>query len=78
MVPTTKVKDNSSDINVLVVEDDYRVNQIHSTFVERVVGFRVQGHAFSGAQALNLIAQNHPDLVLLDLYLPDITGLEVL
>ncbi len=78
VVSTAKGNGNLSDINVLVVEDDYRVNQIHSTFVERVAGFRVQGHAFSGEQALNLIAQNHPDLVLLDLYLPDITGLEVL
>ncbi len=65
-------------IEVIVVEDDYRVNEIHSTFVARTDGFKVVGNAFSGAQALNLIKDLRPDLVLLDVYLPDISGLEVL
>lgn len=65
-------------IRVLVVDDDYRVADLHCAYVERVGGFEVAGRAHSGAAALASVDQLQPDLVLLDIYLPDITGLEVL
>lgn len=64
-------------IDVLVVDDDFMVARIHTGFVERVDGFRVVGTASTGAEALAAVATLHPDLVLLDLYLPDLSGLEV-
>jgi response regulator of citrate/malate metabolism len=64
-------------IDVLVVDDDFMVARIHTGFVERVDGFRVVGTASTGADALAAVADLHPDLVLLDLYLPDLPGLEV-
>lgn len=79
---TADIKDPSGKqqkvISVLVVEDDFRVNDIHSKLVERVPGFHVAAKAFSGGQALRAIAKYLPDLVLLDIYLPDMTGLEVI
>ncbi|WP_369202418.1 response regulator [Streptomyces sp. PU-14G] len=65
-------------ISVLVVDDDFMVARLHSTLVARVPGFEVTGVAHSGAQALSLVRELAPDLVLLDLYLPDVSGLEVL
>ncbi|MGY1435632.1 response regulator [Streptomyces reniochalinae] len=65
-------------IRVLVVDDDFMVARLHSTLVARVPGFEVDGVAHSGAQALSLVRELAPDLVLLDLYLPDVSGLEVL
>jgi two-component system CitB family response regulator len=65
-------------IRALVVDDDYRVADLHCAYVERVAGFEVAGRAHSGGAALASVDQLHPDLVLLDVYLPDITGLEVL
>ena len=65
-------------IRVLVVDDDYRVADLHCAYVERVAGFEVAGRAHSGGAALASVDQLQPDLVLLDIYLPDITGLEVL
>ena len=41
-------------------------------------GFQVVGVASTGAQALEAVRTTRPDLVLLDIYLPDMTGLEVL
>jgi two-component system CitB family response regulator len=65
-------------IRVLVVDDDYRVADLHCAYVERVAGFEVAGRAHGGAAALASVDQLQPDLVLLDIYLPDMTGLEVL
>ena len=65
-------------IRVLVVDDDYRVADLHCAYVERVAGFEVAGRAHSGGAALASVDQLQPDLVLLDIYLPDMTGLEVL
>ncbi|GAB3886582.1 response regulator [Terrabacter terrigena] len=64
-------------IRVLVVDDDFMVARIHRGFVERVDGFEVVGTARSGAEALQLVAELDPDLVLLDLYLPDTFGLDL-
>ncbi len=65
-------------IRVLVVDDDFMVARIHTAFVERTDGFEVVGTARTGAEALDLAASLAPDLVLLDVHLPDVSGLEVL
>ncbi|MGW5647288.1 response regulator [Saccharopolyspora sp. NPDC003752] len=65
-------------IGVVVVEDDFRVAQVHAEFTERVAGFRVLGTAHTAAQARELIDAHSPDLVLLDNYLPDCAGVSLL
>jgi response regulator of citrate/malate metabolism len=64
--------------DVLVVDDDFMVAEIHRRFVEQVDGFRTVGVARTGAEALEAVAELAPDLLLLDVYLPDMTGLKVL
>ena len=64
--------------DVLIVDDDFMVARAHERVVEQTPGFRVVGVAHSGAQALELIAALRPRLVLLDIYLPDMTGLDVI
>jgi response regulator of citrate/malate metabolism len=65
-------------IEVLVVDDDFMVARIHTGFVERTPGFRVTGVAHTGADALSEAERLQPDLVLLDVYLPDVSGLDLL
>jgi len=65
-------------IRVLVVEDDFRVAQVHVAFTHRVPGFRVVGTALTAEEGRRLLAAQHPDLVLLDAYLPDESGLDLL
>ncbi|MFF9897570.1 response regulator [Streptomyces longispororuber] len=62
-------------IEVLVVDDDVRVADVNAAYVEKVPGFRVAGRAHSAAEALRLVEEVPVDLVLLDHYLPDRTGL---
>ncbi|GAB6856343.1 response regulator [Microbacterium xylanilyticum] len=62
---------------VLVVDDDFRVASVHVGFVEAVPGFRVVGQAGSAAEALRQARELRPDLVLMDVYLPDGDGLDV-
>ncbi|MFD2094082.1 response regulator [Blastococcus deserti] len=65
-------------IGVLIVDDDFMVAKVHAGFVTALPGFEVVGTASTGAQALEEVERLRPDLVLLDVYLPDMTGLEVL
>lgn len=65
-------------IRVLVVDDDFMVARVHTGFVSRVSGFEVVGTCHTGADAMAAAAELAPDLVLLDLYLPDQFGLDVL
>jgi response regulator of citrate/malate metabolism len=64
-------------IRTLIVDDDVRVADIHRGYVEKVDGFAVAGTAHRGADALKRVAEDAPDLILLDIYLPDLGGLEV-
>ena len=64
--------------DVLVVDDDFMVAEIHRRFVEQVDGFRAVGVARTGTEALSAARELQPQLILLDVYLPDMTGLEVL
>lgn len=63
---------------VLVVDDDFMVAKLHSRYVAATEGFEVAGVALSGAEALRAAERLRPDLVLLDVYLPDMDGIHVL
>jgi response regulator of citrate/malate metabolism len=64
--------------DVLVVDDDFMVAEIHRRFTDRVDGFRTVGVARTGADALEQAEALQPDLILLDVHLPDLTGVDVL
>ncbi|MFD9126850.1 response regulator [Kitasatospora sp. NPDC059571] len=65
-------------IRTLVVDDDFRVNAIHRAYVGRIPGYEVVGRADSVSTALKAARALVPDLLLLDVYLPDGSGLDVL
>lgn len=69
---------SGTPVRVLVVDDDFAVASVHRGYVESIPGFAVVGEAHSGAQAVAAVQDLRPDLLLLDVYLPDISGIEVL
>jgi len=65
-------------IRTCVVDDDFMSASIHRSYVERIPGFEAVGEAHTGSEALELVDRLRPDLVLLDIYLPDMSGLDVI
>ena len=63
---------------VLVVDDDFMVARVHRAFVEAVPGFEVVAVAHTGRAALAAVREHRPQLVLLDIHLPDVNGLQLL
>jgi two-component system CitB family response regulator len=67
----------NTPIEVLIVEDDIRIAEIHRRFTEKIDGFKVIGTATNGEQAMEWLEAIQPQLVLLDVYLPDMKGVEL-
>ncbi|GAB3523763.1 response regulator [Arthrobacter monumenti] len=68
----------SEDLHVLIVDDDFHVAKLHAAYVDSVPGFKALSPAGTAEQALRSVESQHPDLVLLDVYLPDAYGLDLL
>ncbi|GLY16403.1 response regulator [Kineosporia rhizophila] len=64
-------------IRTLIVEPDPVVASLHSEYVKKTADFTVGGVAYTGAEALQLLDTEPFGLILLDLQLPDISGLEL-
>lgn len=65
-------------IQVIIAEDDYRIANIHEEFIEKVNGFNVVGKALNGEDTIKLVTEKQVDLVLLDVYMPDILGSDII
>jgi response regulator of citrate/malate metabolism len=67
-----------NSIRTMIVEDDFKVAEINKEFTEEVSGFIVEKIAKDAAEALVYLQDNPVDLVILDIYLPDMHGTELL
>lgn len=65
-------------IRVFIVEDDPMVANINQRFAEKLSAFKVVGTASTETEALQQILHLQPDLVLLDIYLTQGSGLNIL
>jgi DNA-binding NarL/FixJ family response regulator len=64
------------DVRVLIVDDQEPFRQAMAVVVEETDGFSVVGSATSGEQSLTAVVELRPDLVLMDVNLPGIDGIE--
>ena len=60
---------------VLIVDDEASLVQL-CKFILEMAGFEVRG-AYNGRQALHLVAEEIPDLIVLDVMMPGMNGIEV-
>lgn len=66
------------NIHVLIIEDDEMVADINKKYTEAVEGYRVVGLVYNGNEAVEQINKIRPDVVILDNYLPEINGVDIL
>jgi len=67
----------SSTIRVVVVEDQPAVLKNQLKILQEAAGIEVIGTALSGEAALSLLEKERPDVILQDLGLPRMSGIEV-
>jgi len=65
-------------IKVLVVEDDPMVAELNRRYIERIAGFSFCGMVSNGDEALEVLGKKQIDLVLLDIFMPGMNGLDLL
>lgn len=66
-----------ANIQLLLVDDHAMVRSGLRMLLENEAGLAIAGEASSGAEALTLAARLQPDIILMDLTLPDLSGIEV-
>jgi DNA-binding NarL/FixJ family response regulator len=64
------------DVGVLTVDDQAVFRRVAHDVIEATPGFKAVGEAASGEEALRLVDEVHPELVLMDVRMPGMDGLE--
>ncbi|MFA1819755.1 response regulator [Virgibacillus oceani] len=68
-----------AEINVLIIEDDFRIAGIHQEITENITGFIVDKSVKSSEEALKFLkeCERLPQVILLDIFIPDTEGLSL-
>ncbi|MFM1652209.1 response regulator [Brevibacillus sp. B_LB10_24] len=69
---------NHSNHRVMVVDDDFMIARVHGKYIQGQEGYTFVGSAHNYRQTLARIREFQPELLILDVYLPDKSGIEVL
>lgn len=69
-------QDSGRPIRVLICDDHFVVRDGVRSRLERQAGFKVVGEAEEGAEAVELVSRLDPDVVLMDLSMPRMSGVE--
>ncbi|QRY61307.1 response regulator [Gordonia sp. PDNC005] len=64
-------------LGVLIVDDDFRVARLHASIVEALRGFHVVAQVGTVTAAREAVADHQVDLALLDVHLPDGSGIDL-
>ncbi len=67
-----------SSISVMIVDDSALMRNLISKIIENASGLQVAGRAMNGRFALDKLHRLNPDVIVLDLEMPDINGIQFL
>lgn len=65
-------------LKVAIAEDDFRIADIHEKFLKTIPEVHIVGKALTAAQTIDLLRTETVDLLLLDIYMPDQLGTDLL
>lgn len=65
-------------IKVIIAEDDFRIAQVQEQFLQKISGIQLVGKALNAKETMKLLDEREVDLLLLDIYLPDELGTDLL
>lgn len=65
-------------IKVMIAEDDFRIAGIHEQFLSKIGEVEVVGKVLNGKETLERLQKEAVDLLLLDIYMPDFLGTQLL
>jgi len=68
---------HGSDVTVVTVDDQQVFREVAQEVIEATAGFKCVGEACSGAEGLGLVDERRPQLVLVDVRMPGMGGMEV-
>jgi two-component system, NarL family, invasion response regulator UvrY len=74
--PATADTEATGEVGVLIVDDQAPFRAVARTVIDIAAGFTVVGEAASGEEAVEMAAALHPSMVLMDINLPGINGIE--
>lgn len=72
------LKEQHAPWRVLIVDDSFLMRRVIRNIVEEDQSFDIVGEAEDGMQALESVAEQEPDLILLDIEMPRMDGIEFL
>lgn len=65
-------------VGVVIIEDDPLVLELHRQYIVRIKNFSLLGCARDGTEGLRLISKKQPHLAIIDIYMPGMSGLDLL
>jgi pilus assembly protein CpaE len=65
-----------ASLSVVIVDDQAPFRMAARAVLRRTEGFELVGEAASGLEAITVVSEKHPDLVLMDINMPDMGGIE--
>lgn len=75
-MPSTPTDSTSAVIRVLVVDDQPYVHDAVVTLLKNTPDIRLVGQAYGGMEAIKFCQMSHPDLILMDVVMPGMSGAE--
>lgn len=67
-----------TNIKIVLIEDDPMVREVNRQFIERVEGFEIVATASNGQEGIEKIKQHSPQLVFMDIFMPQLDGMDAL
>jgi two-component system, NarL family, invasion response regulator UvrY len=76
MMPS--LKRGKKPLQVLIADDAEEIRSLLDLILSEIEGLAISGKAKNGAEALTMVKELHPDVVVLDVSMPEKSGIEVL